>query len=80
MPVLGKLLSVIQGFIMTASALTTYSHSLGFTPTFVSVIPVGTAVAVAYTAADMTNIFIISAGTSGHAVDITCGSFHSIIK
>ena len=89
MATLGALMSQQQGFTLTTSGGTIYTHGLGFTPTVVLLTTFGTAqtgtcpVSFFYTLANTQLITIgtsLSQGNNLVAVDVLCGSLHSLIK
>jgi hypothetical protein len=89
MATLGALWSQQLSFPVTTTSGTTYTHGLGYTPTVIilsiSGSPAPSAVspfAPGYTAAGTNTILITASGSIGAAptVDVTVGSFHSIIK
>ena len=83
MATLGALWSQQMAFTVTTTAGTVYTHALGYTPTVIiltvnnTCTPVQT---VAYTAAGTNLITVVSSGTAVLNVDVTVGSFHSLIK
>lgn len=83
MATLGALWSQQLGFTMTTSIGTVYTHGLGYTPTIFIFAQVGTVAGtsspVFYTLANTNTVTLGSANTTA-LIDVTCGSFHSIIK
>ena len=86
MATLGALWSQQLGFTVTTTVGTIYTHGLGYTPTVIILSKFGAPSGVSpfapgYTAVD-TNIIKITADGSVAAplVDVTVGSFHSLIK
>lgn len=82
MATLGALWSQQLGFTITTTAGTVYTHALGYTPTVILLTlnnTVTPAPAVGYTAAG-TNLITITASAATALVDVTVGSFHSLIK
>jgi hypothetical protein len=84
MATLGALWSQQLGFTITTTTGTVYTHALGYTPTVVILTPFGTNAGVSqgapfYTAAG-TNFITIGAFAAVANVDVTVGSFHSLIK
>ena len=83
MATLGALWSQQLGFTITTTVGTIYTHALGYTPTVVILTPFGTNAgtqgAPFYTAAG-TNLITIGAASSVTNLDVTVGSFHSLVK
>jgi hypothetical protein len=83
MATLGALWSQQLGFTVTTTTGTIYTHALGYTPTVIILTPFGTNVgtqgAPFYTLAG-TNLITIGAASAVTNVDVTVGSFHSLIK
>jgi hypothetical protein len=83
---LGALWSQQLGFTVTTTSGTTYTHSLGYTPTVVILTKFGAPSGVSpfapgYTNPGPTFVFITGDGSiSSPIVDVTVGSFHSLIK
>lgn len=88
MATLGALWSQQLGFTVTTTAGTVYTHGLGYTPTVVILTPFGTLAAnlstgkFCYTAVNTNTIAIATAvgDNANQIIDVTVGSFHSLIK
>jgi len=84
MATLGALWSQQLAFTVTTTAGTIYTHGLGYTPTVVILTAFGTTSnsslgTMFYTLAN-TNTITIGATSNIPNVDVTVGSFHSLIK
>ena len=89
MATLGALWSQQQGFAITTTAGTTYTHGLGYTPTVIILTKNGSPAPTAaspwcpgYTAATTVGLLIIADGSAAanQQVDVLVGSLHSLIK
>jgi len=89
MATLGALWSQQLGFAITTTAGTTYTHGLGYTPTVIIITKNGSPAPAAaspwcpgYTVQTSQTVLIIGDGSqpANSQVDVTVGSFHSLIK
>lgn len=84
MATLGALWSQQLGFTITTTTGTIYTHGLGYTPTVIILTPFATAGAtpgiVFYTLLTSNVMTIVTPGSALNLVDVTVGSFHSLIK
>ena len=87
MATLGALWSQQLGFTLTTTGGTVYTHSLGYTPTVILLTPFAAPSGVSpispgYTAVNTQTITIWSSGSvpATTLVDVTVGSFHSLVR
>jgi len=84
MTTLGALWSQQLAFTITTTTGTIYTHALGYTPTVIILTPFGTAGATSgiiyYTLLDTQVMTIVTTGSASNKVDVTVGSFHSLVK
>ena len=84
MATLGALWSQQLGFTVTTTPGTIYTHGLGYTPTVIILTKFGTMGGITtglfYTLANTNTITIGSLEAANNNVDVTVGSFHSLIK